>query len=191
MKAVQNALDILSSHVALLSADGVVLAVNKAWRDFSEESRDHGACVGVNYLDICQRSAEQGSKDAARTHLGLKRILNMASDDYGLAYESEGRIFRLRAKAVMSDEERQVLVSREDITDMVTAQTAVDAARASEARLAEELGQRLAAIGLAVQVLKRGAEPENAISTIELALEEAKHELKVLRQGHRARDIGE
>ncbi len=56
-------------------------------------------------------------------------------------------------------------------------------ARASQARLIEELGQRLTAIGLAVQVLKRGGANPMAIKTIEVALEEAKQELKRVRGG--------
>ena len=53
---------------------------------------------------------------------------------------------------------------------------------ANEARVAEELGQRLAAIGLAVQLLKRDGANQKAISTIELALDEARHELQLSRR---------
>jgi hypothetical protein len=50
--------------------------------------------------------------------------------------------------------------------------------RAVAEKLSEEVGQRLTAISLAVLVLAReGANPQ-ALETIRLALEEARHELK-------------
>lgn len=182
MKSIQPAIDVLSSHVALLDAEGMVVAVNKAWRDFSEENGGHGDYVGYNYLEVCRRAAAEGSKSASRALAGLKHVLAGSAWDFGLAYDCHGAIFRLRAVPIVSDGGRQVLVSHENITALVDARKAVHEARAGDARLAEELGQRLAAIGLALHVLKReGANPK-AIRTIDLALEEARHELKLLRQ---------
>ena len=61
-----------------------------------------------------------------------------------------------------------------------------DPAAAADARLAEELGQRLTAIGLALNVLRReGANPK-AVRTIEVALAEARRELKLMRRGRLA-----
>lgn len=183
MTTIQPAIDVLSSHVALLDADGMIVAVNKAWRDFSAGNGGRGDYVGDNYLEVCRQAAAEGSKSAARALAGLKHVLNGSRWDFGLAYECRGAIFRLRAVPIMSDDGPRVLVSHEDITALVEARKAVRVARASDARLAEELGQRLAAIGLALHVLKReGANPQ-ALRTIDLALGEARHELKLLRQG--------
>lgn len=60
---------------------------------------------------------------------------------------------------------------------------AVRRSRLNETRLIEELGQRLAAIGLAAHALKANSTNANAIATIELAVNEARQELKVMRQG--------
>jgi hypothetical protein len=167
--------------VALLDLDGVVVAVNKAWRDYSDKNGGRGDYVGWNYLEVCRQSAAGGSKKSARTLAGLARILGGSSDGFGQAYESDGAFFRLRAVPVATNDGRQVLISHEDITALVEARTAARQARGVDGRLVEELGQRLAAIGLAIHVLKReGANPE-AIMTIELALDEAKHELKLAR----------
>jgi hypothetical protein len=182
LRSIRPAVDVLSSHVALLDPDGVIVAVNKAWLDFSASNGGRGDYVGVNYLEVCKRSASDGSKGAARTFAGLTRVLAGSSRSYGLAYECSGSIFRLRAMAIASDDGRQVLVSHEDITAMVRARSVVRQARLAEERLAEEVGQRLAAIGLAVHVLRReGANPK-AVTTIELALDEARHELKLMRK---------
>ena len=53
----------------------------------------------------------------------------------------------------------------------------------AEGRLVEELGQRLAAIGLAVRALKQTGASEKPLKTIGLALDEARHELKLPRSG--------
>jgi hypothetical protein len=183
LKAIQPAIDVLSSHVALLDAGGMVVAVNEAWRAFSEGNGGCGDYVGYNYLEVCRRAADEGSKSGAGALAGLKRVLGGGAWDFGLAYECHGAIFRLRAVPIASDHGRQILVSHENITALVDAKRATRAARAGDARLAEELGQRLAAIGLALHVLKReGANPK-AIRIIDLALEEARHELKLLRRG--------
>jgi hypothetical protein len=168
--------------VAVLDRDGVIVAVNKAWRDYSRANGGSGDFVGWNYLEVCRRGAISGSTRAARMLAGLTRILTGSSRDYGLAYECHGAIFRLRAMAISSADGPQVLISHEDITELVRARTAVRLAVANEARVAEELGQRLTAIGLALQLLRRDGANQKAISTIELALDEAKHELKRLRR---------
>jgi K+-sensing histidine kinase KdpD len=61
--------------------------------------------------------------------------------------------------------------------------SAVRRTRLSETRLIEELGQRLAAIGLAAHALKTDSANTNAIATIELAVDEARQELKLIGQG--------
>jgi hypothetical protein len=47
--------------------------------------------------------------------------------------------------------------------------------------LIEEIGQRLTAIDLALQVLKKGVATDRAIALIELALDEARQQLKLAR----------
>ena len=183
MRSIQPAVDTLSSHVALLGIDGVVLAVNKAWRDFSDANGGGGDYVGWNYLEVCRQSAAHGSKEAARTFAGLTRVLEGSARDYGQAYQCQGAYFRLRAVPVVTNDRREVLVSHENITALVEARTTARRALGIDERLSEELGQRLAAIGLAVHVLKREGANQQAIRTIELALDEARHELKLARSG--------
>ena len=109
MRSIQPAVDTLSSHVALLDTNGVVLAVNKAWRDFSDANGGGCDYVGWNYLEVCRQSAADGSKQAARTLAGLTRILSGASRDYGQAYECRGAYFRLRAVPVVINDDRELV----------------------------------------------------------------------------------
>ena len=107
--------------MALLDPDGAIIAVNKAWRDFSEKNGGRCDYVGWNYLDVCRRSAACGSKHAARTCAGLTNVLDGSRRDFGQAYECQGDYYRLRALSVASDDGKQVLVSHENITDLVRA----------------------------------------------------------------------
>lgn len=45
----------LSAHAALLDGDGVIVAVNEAWRRFGLENglTSPDACIGTNYLALC------------------------------------------------------------------------------------------------------------------------------------------
>jgi hypothetical protein len=71
-----------------------------------------------------------------------------------------------------------------DITALTT-RPVVRRARIGEARLVEELGQRLAAIGLAAHALRSDGANPKAIATIEFALDEAWRELKLKGLGQR------
>src|SRR4051812_41218141 len=55
----RSTLDSLSAHVAVFDATGTIIAVNKAWRSFAQQSGyvgdDDG--VGTNYLAVCEVSA--------------------------------------------------------------------------------------------------------------------------------------
>jgi hypothetical protein len=73
----------------------------------------------------------------------------------------------------------RVLASHDNIAALTKARSAARQARRDEARLVEEVGQRLAAIGLAAHGLKIGGANPEAIATIELALDEARRELKL------------
>jgi len=48
-------LDALASHIALVDADGIITAVNRAWRRFAVENHfpDSAFGVGQNYLMVC------------------------------------------------------------------------------------------------------------------------------------------
>jgi hypothetical protein len=83
-------------------------------------------------------------------------------------------------------------VAHEDITALVLAKQERDRSRRSlqDARreharriedAREELGQRLTGIALAATALERGGDPANAIALIQMAVEEARHELQLLR----------
>ncbi|MBF0271315.1 MAG: HAMP domain-containing histidine kinase [Magnetococcales bacterium] len=49
-------------HWAILDASGVIVAVNPAWRTFSNQNGGFGDYLGCNYLDICTRAVNRNSQ---------------------------------------------------------------------------------------------------------------------------------
>ena len=50
-----DVLDSLTAHIAVLDAEGSILAVNEGWRRFALENGGDAdrCCVGANYLRTC------------------------------------------------------------------------------------------------------------------------------------------
>src|SRR3954468_5328277 len=58
--------DVFPGHVALLNRDGVIVSVNRAWRQFGlERGGSVTTGLGVDYLEVCERAAEQDEPGAA------------------------------------------------------------------------------------------------------------------------------
>jgi hypothetical protein len=57
--------EVFPAHVALLDRDGVILAVNRAWREFALSSGGSPTAeLGSNYVEVCRRSAATGEPEA-------------------------------------------------------------------------------------------------------------------------------
>jgi len=74
---VQGFMDASPAHVALLDAKGVIIAVNRAWREFGKRNgyRDPTFGVGVNYLELCTSRKHVDSKTGCQMANGLRAVL--------------------------------------------------------------------------------------------------------------------
>ncbi len=72
----RSTLDSLSAHVAVIDAEGTILATNRAWRDFADaNSTDRRALgEGANYLASCEGAFAGGCVDAGRTAQGIREV---------------------------------------------------------------------------------------------------------------------
>jgi diguanylate cyclase (GGDEF)-like protein/PAS domain S-box-containing protein len=70
-------LDALPDATAILDATGRIIAVNKAWRMFTEDNAGNPLLtgVGVSYLEVCERAASAGLRDAVEVLSGLRAVL--------------------------------------------------------------------------------------------------------------------
>ncbi len=138
--SVQSAvLDSLHAHVAMIGADGRILAVNEAWKKFADENNlpleAHG--LGANYLAVCDRAATGGEPGAAAVGRELRRLLSgeiaRFEHEYPCLFPDEKRWFILMAAAITSGDDRPgAVLMHLEVTDM---HRAADAVRESEERL--------------------------------------------------------
>jgi diguanylate cyclase (GGDEF)-like protein len=70
-------LDALPDSTAVVDPGGTMVAVNQAWLMFAMDNggQPESTGVGVNYFDLCARSAAAGCPDAQRAADGLRAVL--------------------------------------------------------------------------------------------------------------------
>jgi diguanylate cyclase (GGDEF)-like protein len=70
-------IDALSSHICVTDKDGVIIAVNRAWQNFTVENPpiSKRAGAGTDYLKVCRSAFGPGSEDAEKFALGVQRVL--------------------------------------------------------------------------------------------------------------------
>jgi PAS domain S-box-containing protein len=140
--SVNGLLDAFPGHVAILDADGRILATNERWRRFQGEAGDGAAGYGVgdNYRNAYRRVAAAGSPGAADVAAALEQVLD--GRRHGFHSESpwhsptERRWFMVRMAAIMDGPLRRVLVTHEDITPLKASRDANDLLATVAARTA-------------------------------------------------------
>jgi signal transduction histidine kinase len=85
----QVALDGLMAHLCVLDARGMIVAVNRAWRDYGGQPGPGAALLneGANYLAVCD-SVTSGPQaaEAAAVARGLREVLSGARASFELEY---------------------------------------------------------------------------------------------------------
>jgi PAS domain-containing protein len=86
----QQTLDSLSAHIAILDESGEIVAVNDAWRTFAEANGGDPERVseGVNYLQVCEPGS--GSEEAVAFAEGIRAVLSGLREDFEMEYPPEG-----------------------------------------------------------------------------------------------------
>src|SRR5918993_2844083 len=74
----QQTLDSLSAHIAILDESGEIIAVNGMWRSFAESngSDPGGVSEGANYLRACESAAGLHVEEAAAFAEGIREVLS-------------------------------------------------------------------------------------------------------------------
>jgi diguanylate cyclase (GGDEF)-like protein len=114
-------LDAMPDATVVLDHTGTIVAVNRVWRMFA---LDNGAKpgrtgIGVNYLDVCARSAAAGCSDAAAVIAGLQAVFASGTVECDLEYAcpspAVSRWFMMRGTTVAGPDPG-VLVSHVNIS---------------------------------------------------------------------------
>ncbi|MEI7967687.1 MAG: diguanylate cyclase [Betaproteobacteria bacterium] len=120
-----SVIDSLSSRVCVLDHQGVILAVNRAWRQFHIENGGAPGTTheGSSYVGICDQAGqavETGAADARAFGSLLSEVLSGQRQQFEYEYEchspTEQRWFIARVTCIESTQPRRVVVSHDDVT---------------------------------------------------------------------------
>jgi PAS domain S-box-containing protein len=126
-------IDGLTAHIAILDQDGVIQAVNQAWRDFAEANPPVTANVseGANYLQVCDQATGEGAEGALEFAQAIRDSLagkqGVASVEYPCHSPNEKRWFIARLSPLAREGPPYVVVAHEDITERKLAEQLQDA----------------------------------------------------------------
>src|SRR6266849_547585 len=126
-------LDALPDAAALLDPAGTIMAVNRAWLMFAVDNggQPESTGVGVNYFDLCARSAAALCQDAKRAADGLRAVLGghtvHSQVEYPCPSPAVNRWFLLRITPLEGD-----------VTGAVTSHVNITRRKMAEQTLAHE-----------------------------------------------------
>ncbi len=125
-----SSLDALSSHIAVLDENGVILAVNDAWRRFADDNQFRSSTygVGANYIEACEPKSP-GDCSAPELTEGLKDLLSGRQQFFEFEYPchspTKQRWFIMRATRFKSPGPVRVVVAHNDVTKRKLSEDAV------------------------------------------------------------------
>jgi PAS domain S-box-containing protein len=119
----RTVLDSLTANIAVLDANGDILATNRNWDLFAQQngaSEKAGAFIGANYLSECRRAAASGDESARQALYGLTAIFAGETTSFSLEYPCDSpdqkRWFVLQATA-MQGGNGSVVIVHEDVSE--------------------------------------------------------------------------
>lgn len=122
----------LKARVAVLDHEGAILDVNEAWRAFAcGHAAEATSCAGANYLDVCDRAAQEGDEIARAAASGIREVLRQETSEYTLEYPC-GELWFLMSVTPLPDQAPGAVVMHHDITKRKSAELAL---QESEQRL--------------------------------------------------------
>lgn len=130
----QATIDGLSAHVAILKPDGKIVAVNRAWRDFSGDNggRSVDTGLGLNYLEMAAPGGwgEEALSQARGDHVysiqaarGIDQVARQEEDRFQLTYPCHGpghkRWFMMTVTRLEIGSTSYLMVAHENVTSLV------------------------------------------------------------------------
>jgi diguanylate cyclase (GGDEF)-like protein/PAS domain S-box-containing protein len=123
-------LNSLTWHIAVLDSEGMIIAVNNAWRQFgADNDLPKTSCdmLGANYLTVCQKALNEPHGDeASAVQDGIQSVLLGTRDSFDLEYPcdspTEQRWFHMSVMPLIGTR-HGVVVSHENITERKQTET--------------------------------------------------------------------
>ncbi|MGM9486733.1 PAS domain-containing protein [Ideonella sp. YS5] len=138
-RLVQAVEDSVLDHLAVLDRHGVIVTVNKAWRDFAAQPCRRGSGSsrpdpGADYLAVCRETAFADDREGSEAAAGIAEVLacrrRLFTMEYPCGMSECTRWFQLSVTPLEVPEGGAVVVH----TDVTQRRQAEEAVRASEAQ---------------------------------------------------------
>lgn len=126
----QATLDSLSSHVCVIDAHGVIVSVNRAWRQFGAANHGDAALTneGIDYLAACAQGVRAGVPGSVEFTGGLQSVLQGRLDSFETEYPCDvadtPRWFTVRVTRLAGSGPSRVTITHTDITQRKQAEAA-------------------------------------------------------------------
>ena len=128
--------DSLTEHLAVLDAQGVIIAVNRAWQRFAEQNGSPELAAnsrGLNYLSACEKAAGfPNGEGAAAARDGIRAVLAGTQTEFSMDYpcssSQERRWFQMHVTPLRGSL-KGVVVAHLDITKRKQADDALKQAK--------------------------------------------------------------
>lgn len=128
----RQVLDALPQHIAVLSGDGTILAVNLAWRRFAEQHSPtpQYLCEGNSYLAACSGEPTVGSLEGDTFGAAIRAVIAGDLEEFSLEYEctldERSRWFVGHVTRLSDGNGACAVVSHEEITSLKRAEEAAN-----------------------------------------------------------------
>ena len=84
-------LNSVPAEIAVIDADGIIIAVNRAWERFAVENAGASLHLGIgaDYLAACSHAADQASPDVRNAFDGISAVLAGTLPDFFMEYDCD------------------------------------------------------------------------------------------------------
>ena len=116
-------MDALRANICVLDARGIILVVNRQWREFAAANSllSENVGVGVDYLALCAGAEGDDGESARLFGEGIAAVIAGERDDYGQEYHCHSPTgqswFHAQVTRFVGNDPLRVVVSHENITE--------------------------------------------------------------------------
>jgi PAS domain S-box-containing protein len=176
-KAVQEAarfsqatLDAQAAHICVLDENGIILAVNKAWREYAAANGGDPVkvSIGINYLEIAEGSGANPSEDGLAFARGIRSVLDGETKRFTMEYPchslTEQQWFLGQVTRFPENGPTRIVVVHENVTQRKTMEDAL-----LQAQKLESLGVFAAGVAHDFNNILTAILAQSSLALLELA----------------------
>lgn len=185
----QNTLDSLSAHLAILDEWGNIVAVNALWKDLTQEqpffATDEG--VGSNYLLLCDAAGKQGIPVAKSIAEGIRKVIDRVSPVFELEFPIQNQHgeswYLVRATRFAGEGPVRVVVAHENISPRKKAEADLEQSNRQLVKASRMAGMAEVATGVLHNV-------GNVLNSVNVSATIIANTVKQSRISHLAKAVG-